>query len=111
MTEQGDTIMSYRFAAVATAALMLGTSGALAADLPTYEIMGFPVTQHQLSAVNSAYVQESSPVSTLTLAGMPASPVQILILTPRSEQVIAKAVDIPMAATRFSETAAIEAAR
>jgi len=97
--------MPYRVATIATAALMLSTSGALAADLPTYEVMGFPATQHQLAAVNSAYVQESSPASTLTRAGMPASPVQILILTPRSERVIAKAGDTPNGATRFSETA------
>ena len=74
--------MPYRVATIATAALLLSTAGVLAADLPTYEVMGFPATQHQLAAVNSAYVQESSPVATLTLAGMPASPVQILIMTP-----------------------------
>ncbi len=93
-------------ATIATAALMLSTAGVLAADLPSYEVMGFPATQHQLAAVNSAYVHESSPVATLTLAGMPASPAQILILTPRSPQVIAKAADTPDGAMGFSETAA-----
>jgi len=96
--------MPYRLATLATAALMLSASGALAADLPSYEIMGYPVTQHQLAAVNSAYVHESSPVPTLALAGMPASPAQILILAPRSEQLIAKAGGAPKGATRFSET-------
>jgi hypothetical protein len=85
---------------------MLSTSGVLAADLPTYEIMGFPVTQHQLAAVNSAYVKESAPVSTLTLAGMPASPAQILILTPRSGQMVAKTGDAPRGTMRISEAAA-----
>jgi len=98
--------MPYRVAAIAATALMLSTAGVLAADLPTYEVMGFPVTQHQLSAVNSAYVEESSPVSTLTLAGMPASPAQILILTPRSPRVMAKAADTSKGAMGFSETAA-----
>ena len=98
--------MAYRVARIATAVLMLSTSGVLAADLPAYEVMGFPVTQHQLAAVNSAYVQKSSRVATLTLAGMPASPVQILILTPRSEQVLARAKDAPSGATGSSETAA-----
>ena len=98
--------MPYRIATIATAALLLSTAGVLAADLPTYEVLGFPATQHQLAAVNSAYIQESSPVATLTLAGMPASPVQIMILTPRAKQVIARAGDAPKGAAGFSETAA-----
>ena len=98
--------MPYRVAMIATAAFLLSTAGVLAADLPTYEVMGFPATQHQLAAVNSAYVQESSPVATLTLAGMPASPVQMMILTPRSKQVIARAADAPNGAAGFSKTAA-----
>jgi hypothetical protein len=84
-----DIIMRYRFSMVATAALVLGASGAMAAELPTYEVMGFPITQHQLVAVNSAYVQERSPTPTLTLGGMPASPVQIAVLTPRPQKQMA----------------------
>ena len=41
--------MWYRFSIVATAALLLGGPGAAAAELPTYEVMGFPITQHQLA--------------------------------------------------------------
>ena len=67
----------------ATAALMLDGAGAAAAELPTYEVIGFPITQHQLVAVGSANVQERSPTPTLTLAGMPASPHQVAVLTPR----------------------------
>jgi hypothetical protein len=69
---------------VATAALMLSGARAVAAELPTYEIMGFPITPHQFVAVRSAHVQERSPTPTLTLGGMPASPHQIMVLTPRS---------------------------
>jgi hypothetical protein len=98
--------MPYRIATIATAALLLSTAGGFAADLPTYEVMGFPATQHQLAAVNSAYVQEASPVPTLTLAGMPASPVQILIMTPRSKQVLARAGNASKGAEGSSETAA-----
>jgi hypothetical protein len=85
---------------------MLNISGALAADLPTFEVMGFPVSQHQLIAVNSAYVQESSPVPTLTVDGMPASPAQILVLTPRPGRVIANAGGAPRMPMQPSETAA-----
>lgn len=104
--------MWYRVWTVATAALALSGSGASAADLPTYEIMGFPVTQHQLAAVNTAYVQERSPVPTLTLGGMPASPVQIEVLTPRSKQVIAtKRGEITSGLAGSAELVATEKAR
>jgi hypothetical protein len=43
-----EVAMWYRFSIVATAALLLGGAGAAAAELPTYEVMGFPITQHQL---------------------------------------------------------------
>jgi hypothetical protein len=68
----------------AKAAVMLYTSGAAAAELPTFELMGFPISPHQVSVVGSAHVQERSPTPTLTLGGMPASPHQIAVLTPRT---------------------------
>jgi hypothetical protein len=86
---RGKAIMWNRLATVSTATLMLSGTAALSAQLPTYEIMGFPVTQHQLAAVNTAYVKESSPTPTLTLGGMPASPAQIAILTPRRTNQVA----------------------
>ena len=58
----------------------------MAAELPTYEIMGFPISRHQLVAVNTAQIQESSPLPTLTLGGMPATPHHIAVLTPRPKQ-------------------------
>jgi hypothetical protein len=76
--------MNKLFSITTTAALMLSGAGAVAAEFPTYEIMGFPITPHQLMAVQSAHVQERSPTPTLTLGGMPASPHQIMVLTPRS---------------------------
>jgi hypothetical protein len=81
--------MWYRFSMGATATFMLSGFAATAAELPTYEIMGFPITQHQIAAVNSALVQERSPTPTLTMGGMPASPVQIAVLTPRPKQEMA----------------------
>jgi hypothetical protein len=57
--------------------------GARAAELPTYELMGFPISPHQFSALGSVHVQERPPVATLTLNGMPASPHQIAVLTRR----------------------------
>ena len=74
--------MWYRFSIAATA-LILGGAGAVAAELPAYEVMGLPITSHQLVAVNSGLVQERSTTPTRTLEGMPACPHQIAVLTPR----------------------------
>jgi hypothetical protein len=67
-------------AAVATA---LNVAGAAAAELPNYELMGYPITSHQVAILGSANVQERSPIPMLSLNGMPASPHQVAVLTPR----------------------------
>jgi hypothetical protein len=66
------------------AVVVLGGLTAECSELPAFEKLGFPITQTQVSALGSADVGESSPVPTLTLGGMPASPHQIAVLTPRS---------------------------
>jgi hypothetical protein len=71
------------FSIAATAALMLGGAGAAAAEPPTFERLGFPMTLHQVQVTGAAHVKEQSPVPTLTLGGMPASPHQVAVLTPR----------------------------
>jgi hypothetical protein len=68
------------FAAVAV--VIAGSADlAAAAEFPTYEVTGFPVTAHQVAVVGSAHVEEALPVPALTLDGMPASPHQIAVLT------------------------------
>jgi hypothetical protein len=67
--------------AVLVAAIVLGTA-AQAAE-PGYELNGFPITRHQVAVVGASNVREQSPVPTLTLGGMPASPSQVAILRPR----------------------------
>jgi len=73
------------FSIGAAAALMLSGAGAVAAELPTYEITGFPLSPVQFAAVSSAQVQERAPTPTLMLGGMPASPMQIMVLTKRPQ--------------------------
>jgi hypothetical protein len=63
------------------AAIILG--GAARAAEPGYELDGFPITRHQVAVVGAANVREQSPVPTLMLGGMPASPSQVAILRPR----------------------------
>jgi hypothetical protein len=54
-----------------------------AQELPTFELMGMPITPHQVQVVGSALVQERTPDATLVLGGMPASPHQLSVLMPR----------------------------
>ena len=74
--------MKKLFSTTAIVDMLSGASAA--AELPAFELMGFPITPHQVAVVGSAHVQEQAPTSTLTLGGMPASPHQVAVLTPRS---------------------------
>ena len=74
------------------AALLLSAVEIKAEELPTDEIGSFPLVLPQISMLGTASVQERSPAPPLTLGGMPASPLQTLVLTPRqnvSEQAAA----------------------
>ena len=76
--------MKKLFSITTLTAVMLSGAGASAAEFPTFELMGFPATPHQVAVVGSAHVQEQSPQFTMTLGGMPACPHQVAVLTPRS---------------------------
>jgi hypothetical protein len=65
--------------------LVLGGLHAEASELPAFEKLGFPITQTQVSTLGAAGVEESSHTPTLSLGGMPASPHQIAVLTPRPQ--------------------------
>ena len=80
-------------AAAALISLAGGTAG-FAAELPTYQSAGLPISAVQVQVMGAANVQEQSPVPTTT-----ASPHQLSVLTPR-----AKMTTATVAATR-TETA------
>jgi hypothetical protein len=65
-----------------TAASLVGAA-AKATELPSYVLMGFPISPHQFSVLGSANIREQSPSPSLTMAGMPASPHQVSVLTRR----------------------------
>jgi hypothetical protein len=71
-----ETTMWYRVSIAASAVLMMGTITANAAELPTYEVAGFPASPSQIAVLGAAGAQERAP----DLAGMSASPVQIAVL-------------------------------
>jgi hypothetical protein len=74
-----------------------------AITIPSYEVIGFPITPHQISIVGSAHVQEQSPSPSLMMAGMPASPHQIAVLTPRSSLTAKAAAVTPTTVGRAAE--------
>jgi hypothetical protein len=64
-----------------TAATVVSSAGA--AELPTFELIGLPITRHQVAVMGATNIQERSPNQTRRFDGMPASPRQIAVLTPR----------------------------
>ena len=109
-------MMNKLLSITARAAVVLYTSGAAAAQLPTFELTGFPISPHQVSLVGSAYVQERSPTPPiLTLGGMPGTPHQIVVLSPRhratDKQIVSRGERTTTEAFRVSPVVAIEAPR
>jgi hypothetical protein len=78
-----EIAMKKTFLMAAIAAATMVGSGAGAGQLPTFELMGFPITSHQVAVVGSANVEERRATPTLMFGGMPASPHQVAVLTPR----------------------------
>lgn len=96
--------MNWRFVVICAAALILEQAGAIAGDLPQYEVMGFPITPLQMSVLDSAKVQEQPPATALTMNDMPASPAQLAILTPRSRMAQQKTVTTKLTVNAASAT-------
>jgi hypothetical protein len=71
---------SLSIAAAAVISLAGGTAG-FAAELPTYESAGLPISALQLQVLGTANVREQSLVPTPT-----ASPHQLSVLTPRTKK-------------------------
>ncbi|HWZ36724.1 MAG TPA: hypothetical protein VNY08_00290 [Bradyrhizobium sp.] len=76
--------------AAAAGLVMASSAIAIAAELPSYEVKSFPISPAQIQMLGAADVGERAPATNLTRAGMPASPVQIAVLTPR-RQIVANA--------------------
>jgi hypothetical protein len=73
----------YRLLLSAGLAVALQGANAAAGELPTFELLGFPVSRHQVAVLGSANVEEQAPNPTPTWGGMPASPHQVTVLPPR----------------------------
>jgi hypothetical protein len=84
-----DDTRLQRMSITALTALTLGAADASAGEVPQYELTGFPISPLQMSVVRSDGIQEQSPTPALTLGGMPASPHQIAVTSPRTKQQVA----------------------
>ncbi|PJG51039.1 hypothetical protein CVM73_33165 [Bradyrhizobium forestalis] len=72
---------------IAVAGTMIASSaGAFAAELPSYEVTSFPISATQVQVLGGAGVEEQSASPAMTVAGMPASPAQVSVLSPRIKQ-------------------------
>ena len=91
-----------RLLSLAAVVIALSGAGAAAAELPIYELMGFPISQHQFSILGSANIKEQSPSPSLMMAGMPASPHQMAVLTPRPRTIEAIPATNPIGTVSFS---------
>ncbi len=76
---------SLSIAAAAVISMAAGTA-AFAAELPTYEAAGFPISAVQVQVLGAADVREQSPVATSTV-----TPLQLSVLTPRAKMKTATA--------------------
>jgi len=57
-------------------------ASAFAGELPSYEVKSFPISPTQVQLLGAAGVQEQTTVA----AEMPASPVQMAVLTPHRQR-------------------------
>ncbi len=75
--------MSKLLSIIGATVVVLGGINAKAEELPAFETFGFPITQTQVSVLGSADVRVRSATPTVMLDGMPASPHQVAVLSPR----------------------------
>lgn len=69
---------------IAVAGAMIASSAcAFAGELPSYEMKSLPISAVQVQVLGGAGVEEQSAAPTMIVAGMPASPAQVSVLSPR----------------------------
>ncbi|MHC4047422.1 hypothetical protein GA0061098_100933 [Bradyrhizobium shewense] len=64
-------------------AVIASSTGAFASELPTYEVKSLPISATQVQVLGGAGVEEQSTAPSMIVAGMPASPAQVSVLSPR----------------------------
>ena len=83
--------MKKSYLSIAAAALSIaGATAGFAAELPTYETKGLPISAAQVGVLGAADVQERAPVLTST-----ATAHQLSVLTPRTTRTAETAAPTP----------------
>ena len=83
--------MKKSYLSIAAAVLSIaGATSGFAAELPTYETNGLPISAAQVGVLGAANVQEQSPVLTST-----ATAHQLSVLTPRTTRTAERAAPTP----------------
>lgn len=72
-------------------ALVASSTGVFATELPSYEVTSFPITATQVRVLGGAGVEEQSASPAMIVAGMPASPAQMSVLSPRIKRLASAA--------------------
>jgi hypothetical protein len=85
---------TYLSIAAAVAILIAGGTASFAAELPTYEAAGLPISPVQVGLLGAANVQQSQVATTTTTTTTTASPHQLSVLTPRPKLRAATAAPI-----------------
>ena len=73
--------------------LVASSTGVLATELPSYEVTTFPITATQVQVLGGAGVEEQSASPAMIVAGMPASPAQMSVLSPRIKRLASAALE------------------
>ncbi|MDD1522229.1 MULTISPECIES: hypothetical protein [Bradyrhizobium] len=94
--------MKKMFLMAAVAAVMVVGSQIEAAELPSFEMKGLPITRHQVAVMGAQNVKQESATPTLMYGGMPASPHQVAVLMPRPSMT-AKATAVKLTTVGLSE--------
>jgi hypothetical protein len=66
--------------------MIASSAGAFASELPSFEVTSFPISTTQVQVLGGAGVEEQSAAPAMIVAGMPASPAQVSVLSPRVKQ-------------------------
>jgi hypothetical protein len=74
-------------------AMIASTASTFAGELPSYEVNSFPISATQVQVLGGAGVQEQSTTPALTVAGMPASPAQVSVLSSRIKRMASADAD------------------
>jgi len=64
-------------------AMIASSASAFADELPSYDVKSFPISTTQVQVLGGAGVEEQSSAPAMIVAGMPASPAQMSVLSPR----------------------------